>query len=85
MHTDKLVPVTSLPPVRFISGPKKQGRTGNIQKAWDPDRSASVVTDVGVPVEESLSNIGMNTRSASFIMWLCVRLDKVTRRNMANP
>ena len=35
--TDKPVPVVNLPPVRFICGPPKQERTGNIQGAWDPN------------------------------------------------
>ena len=48
--------------VRFISVPSKQGRKGNIQGAWDPDRSMAVITAMGVLVEEVFSDIGMNSR-----------------------
>ena len=37
-YADKPVPVVNLPPVRFIGDPSKQGITGNIQGAWDPNR-----------------------------------------------
>ena len=60
MDEDKTFPVLNLPPVRFIGGPSKQARTGNIQVAWYPDILVSVATDIGVPVEEELSEIGMN-------------------------
>ena len=46
----KPVPVVNLPPVRFIGGPSKQVRMGNIQGEWYSDRSVSVVTAVGVTV-----------------------------------
>ena len=29
---------------------------------WDPDISVAVITSVGVPVEEALSEIGINAR-----------------------
>ena len=64
MDIDKPVPVVNLPPVMFICGISKQVRTGNIQGAWDPDRSVAVVTSVGVPVEEALSDIIMNSKRA---------------------
>ena len=48
--------------LKFAGGPTNQGRTGNMQGDWYPDRSLAVVTDVGVPVEEDLSNIIINTR-----------------------
>ena len=35
---------------------------GRIQGYWDPGRSLSVVTYVGVPVEENFLDILMNTR-----------------------
>ena len=56
--------MVNIPPVRFIGGPTNQLRTGNIQGDWDPDISVSVVTSVGVTVEEVLSDIGMNSRIA---------------------
>ena len=56
--------IVNLPPVIFIVIPKKQVITDNIQRAWYPNRSVAVVTYVGVPVEEALSEIVMNTRRA---------------------
>ena len=47
MDSDKPVPVLNLPPVIFIGG---------------PDRSLSMVMDMGVSVDEALLEIGMNTR-----------------------
>ena len=41
-----------------------QGRTGNIQGFWDPDRSVAVVTAVDVLVEERLYDIGIDSRRA---------------------
>ena len=64
MDADKPVPVVNLPAVRFIGGHTKQVITGNIQGSWDADRSISVVAAVGIPVEESFSDIGMNARRA---------------------
>ena len=64
MNVDKPFPVVNLPPVRFIGGPSKQGITVNIQGVWEPDISVVVVTSVGVPVEEVLSDIGMNSKRA---------------------
>ena len=64
MYADKPVPVVNLPPMMFIGTPSKQVRTGNIKGTWDTDRSVEVVTAVGVPVEEALSDIGMNARRA---------------------
>ena len=37
MDSDKHVPVVIIPLVMFIGGPSKQGRTGKIKAAWDPD------------------------------------------------
>ena len=51
---DKPVTVVNIPPVRYIYGPSKQGITGNIQGALDPDRSVAMVTAVGVRVAEAL-------------------------------
>ena len=64
MDEDKPVPVVNIPPVRIIAGPSKQGIIGNIKGEWDEDRSVAVVKDIGVPVEEALADIGMNTRRA---------------------
>ena len=65
MDADKPVPVVNLPHVRFICGPSKQGRTGNIQGEWDPDILVAVIMALGVPVEEALSDIGKNSRIAA--------------------
>ena len=62
MDADKTFPVVNLAPLRFIDGPSKQVITGNIQGAWDPDRSVAVVKDVIIPMEESFSDIGMNSK-----------------------
>ena len=62
MDSDKPVLVVNIPPVGFIVGPSKQVITGNIQGYWDPYRSVAVVTAVGVPVQEELSYIGMNSK-----------------------
>ena len=64
MEADNPVPVVNLPPVRFIGGPSKQGITENVQGAWGIDISVSVVIAVGVPVEEALEDIVMNSRRA---------------------
>ena len=54
--------MVNIPPVIFIGGPTKQGITGNIQGAWDLDKSVAVVTFMCVTVEEALSYIGINSR-----------------------
>ena len=56
--------VVNITRMSFIGGPSNKGRTGNIQGAWDPDRSVAVVIDVGVPAEEALSYMVMNARIA---------------------
>ena len=63
MDADKPVPVVILPPVRFIGGPTRQGRTGSIHVSSDPEISVAVITTVGIPVEEALADIGMKTRN----------------------
>ena len=62
MDADKPVPVVNIPPVRFIGGPSKHGKTGNIQGAWYPDISVAVVIVVGILVEEELLGIGMKSK-----------------------
>ena len=57
MDADKTFPVVNLAPLRFIDGPSKQVITGNIQGAWDPDRSVAVVKDVIIPMEESFQTL----------------------------
>ena len=54
MDAYKPFPVVNIPPVSFIGGPTKQGRTGNIKGDWVPDRSEAVVMAVVVPVEVAL-------------------------------
>ena len=64
MNAGKYISVVVLLPVRFIGGPKRQGITRSIHGSWDPDRSVAVITAMGVPAEEALSDIGMNSRRA---------------------
>ena len=52
-----------LPPVMFIGGPTRKGRTGIIQVFWDPEILVSVITMVGIPVEEDLADIVIKTRN----------------------
>ena len=47
-----------------MGGTTKQGITGKIQGAWDPDRSVSAITAIGVPVEEALPYIEINVSRA---------------------
>ena len=54
MDADKHIPVVNIPPVRFLGGPSKQVRTGNIQGAWYTYILVAVIMSVGVPVEEAL-------------------------------
>ena len=61
MDADKSVPVVNLLPVRFIDVPTRQGRTDGIQGDWDPEILVYVITTEGVPVEEALADIGMNS------------------------
>ena len=64
MDADKYVLVVNLPPLRVIDGNLNQGRTENIQGAWDPYRLVTVVPAVDVQRKEALSDIGMNSRRA---------------------
>ena len=64
IYSDKPVPVVNLPLVRFIGVPKRQEITGIIKGYLNPHTSVEVVKAVGVPVEEVLSDIGMNSRKA---------------------
>ena len=64
MYADKPVPVLNLPPLRFIRDPSKKGITDNIYGAWDLDISVAVVTTLGVPVGEALSDIIINFKRA---------------------
>ena len=63
MDADKPITVLNIPPLRFIGGTTRQVRTGNIQGAWYPEKSVSVITTVGVPVKEALDDIGMRYRN----------------------
>ena len=47
--------------LRFLVGPTKQGIIGRIQGARYPEILVAVVTALGVPVEEALSGIIMNS------------------------
>ena len=64
MDAEKPILLVNLPSLNFTCGPTNQRITGNIWGSWDPDRSVAVVTAVGVPVEELLSDIVMNARIA---------------------
>ena len=59
IDTYKPVPVVNIPPMRFIGGLTRQGRTVSIHGSWEPEISVAVITTVGVPVEEALDDIGM--------------------------
>ena len=48
--------------MKVIVFPTRKERTDNIQEAWDPEILVSVITTVGVPVDEALSDIVMNAR-----------------------
>ena len=61
MGAYKTVPVVNIPPVRFIGGPTKQVRSGNIQVSYDPEILVAMITTLSVPVEESLSGTGMRS------------------------
>ena len=63
MDSDKPFPVVNLPPVRFISAPTNQGRTGNIHGAWEPEILVAVITILDITVEEALVNIVMKSRN----------------------
>ena len=78
MYSDKSVPVANVPLVIFIGGPTNQRRTGNIQGAWDPEILVAVITMVGVPVEEALVDIVMNSRKV-MIHLECERKEKLVR------
>ena len=62
MDADKSVPVLNIPPVMFIGGTINHIISGIIQGSWDPEILVSVITTVGVPVDEALSDIVMNAR-----------------------
>ena len=42
LDTDKPILVIILPPLKFTENTTKQGGTGNIKEAWDPDRSVKI-------------------------------------------
>ena len=68
MYIYKPIPVVNIPHVRFIGGPKRQGRTGGIQGGWEPEISVAMINTVGVPVEEVLADIG--TKSRKLVVFL---------------
>ena len=49
--------------MRFIGGPKIQGRTRSIQVSWDPETLLSVITNSGILVEKDLADIVMKNRN----------------------
>ena len=59
MDEYKPVPVVFLPHLRFIGVTTRHVRTGSVQGSWDPERSASIISTVGIPVEEALADIGI--------------------------
>ena len=54
----------------FVGGYKNKVRTGNIQVSWYSEISVYVVTAVGVPVDEALVDIGMD--SIKKITWILI-------------
>ena len=56
--------LVNLPPLKFVGGPTKKVITGNIPGGWYLDISVAVITYVGVPVEETSLDIGINVRRA---------------------
>ena len=56
--------MVNIPLVRFIGAPTRQERTGSIHGDWDTNISVTVVMAMGLPVDEKLSDIGMNARRA---------------------
>ena len=64
LDADEPILVGNIQLLHFTGGPTNKRRTGNIWGDWGPDRSVAVVTAVGVPVEELLSDIVMNARIA---------------------
>ena len=63
MYADKPIQVANLPPVRFIGGAPKKGMKGNIKGSWDPEILVAVITTVGIPMEDSLADIGIKSRN----------------------
>ena len=61
-EANKTVTVVNIPQVMFIGGNTKQGRTGNIQRDWHPERLVAVINTMGVLVEEALADIVMKDR-----------------------
>ena len=61
MYADKPIPMVNLPHVRFIGGPTKELIIYSIQVSWEPEILVDIITTVGVPVEEALDDIGMNS------------------------
>ena len=62
LDVDKPILVVNLPLVRFIGGIQNQERTCNIQGVWDPERWLSMITTVGVPVEEDMDDIEIKSK-----------------------
>ena len=63
MDTNKSVPVVNIPPVRFICGPIRQRRKSSTQGDWGPEILVSVITTVGIPLEEDFAGIVMKSRN----------------------
>ena len=64
MAADKPVLAVNILPVSFISSPTNQKRKGNIYVDWYTEIFMAVIATVGVPVEEILLDIVMNSRRA---------------------
>ena len=63
MYADKPIQVENLPPVRFIGGASNKVIIGNIKGSWDPEILVAVITTVGIPMEDSLADIGIKSRN----------------------
>ena len=62
MDSDKPIPVGNLTTLRFVGVNTRQRIIDNMKLECYPERTKAVITTVGVPVEEALSDIGMNYR-----------------------
>ena len=62
MDSDKPILVGNLPTLRFGGRPTSQRIIDNMKLECYPEITKAVITTVGVPVEEALSDIGMNYR-----------------------
>ena len=63
MDIEKPITVVNIPSLGFVGDPKNQGRTCIMNVFWEPQLMVVVVIIVGIPVEEALVDIFMNSRN----------------------